>query len=75
MAVSIVRDPFARATLERVTLRHYDGVGRVVCVWCGQPARFIYYWNEDSDKARDIDRKQDDAHPVCSIGCYRTLES
>lgn len=61
-AVSINRDPFGRASLmrERVT-------DKCECAWCGQTAKFRYYWEGDSVQRR----RYVDAKPFCSVGCWR----
>ena len=59
----IARDPFARADLVRERI---DGPAE--CRWCGQPARFRYWWENDRMGARFVVRQ---ASPFCSVGCYR----
>ena len=61
--VQINRDPFARATLVRRTVR----VTRT-CLWCGQHGRFEYGWNGDAQPASRTYFQG----PFCSVGCYRT---
>jgi len=59
--VPIKRDPFARATLMRIS--HPD---RRPCRWCAQPGRFDYYWEPDTRYTyRDEHRR------YCSIECWR----
>ena len=62
MATQIRRDPFARATLMR------ERVETSECTWCGQPGRFVYYWEPDS--LRVLIR--DDGRVFCSIDCWET---
>lgn len=63
----INRDPFARASLMRVTLEKVD---RRDCSWCGQPARFRYFWEGDASRSRPPTGYHDPQ--FCSIGCWRT---
>ena len=71
MATQITREPFARATLMREpVLRQHS----LECTWCGQRARFYYYWERDSAYSRKGNRVNlaSADKPFCSIGCYRT---
>ena len=63
MAVQIQRDSFGRATL----MRERAEPGQT-CAWCGQPARFAYYWEPDS--LRFVRRGT--LPSFCSVDCYRT---
>jgi hypothetical protein len=63
--IEIARDPFARSTLMRAVDKHGHGA----CKWCGQGARFIYWWEKDGVSATTATAPQD---RFCSIGCYRT---
>jgi hypothetical protein len=63
--VQLRRDPFARATLMREKCGRHD-----TCTWCGNPARWIYYW--ESDSLRTVPRFKEDARPFCSISCWET---
>lgn len=65
MPAQINRDPFARATLYRDR-----AVRGVECAWCGQPARFVYYWEPDDRASRLVDVGC--LRSFCSVGCYRT---
>jgi len=67
-AVQISRDPFARASLMRIRV---DASDRQSCAWCGQPARFRYYWEADSIQPRT----PTPSVPFCSVGCYRAYFS
>ncbi len=58
----INRDPFARMTLMRQKL-----TTQCECAWCGQPARFNYYWESDCSRG-----PQGQLKPFCSVGCFRT---
>ena len=64
MPVQINRDPFARATLYRDR-----AAPKAECAWCGQPARFVYYWESDALLRRSPMQL---LHPFCSVDCYRT---
>jgi hypothetical protein len=66
-ASQIERDPFARASLMREKCEQ----GKE-CAWCGQPARFVYYWEQDS-VARSTRFAQ--AKPFCSVSCFRDYHS
>lgn len=63
--VQLRRDPFARATLYREKLDPWDQ-----CMWCGNPARWIYYWEQD--RLRTYPKNKADAKPFCSISCWET---
>ena len=62
-AVQINRDSFARESL----MRAIDEQGE--CRWCGQPARYYYFWESDNYRRGRMDG------PFCSVGCYRTHQS
>lgn len=61
--MQIARDPFARSTLVRRTVKT-----PAECAWCGNRARFQYA-NED-DRVRPVTLAW--SRPFCSVGCYRT---
>lgn len=65
--VQLRRDSFARATLMRQKCIAYP---KQTCTWCGQPAKWIYYWEQDSINTRP--RDLDGTRPFCSIGCWET---
>jgi hypothetical protein len=71
-AVQVSRDPFARADF----MREKCDKGQE-CAWCGQPARFSYYWQGDSvyRSARIGGSLQFEAKVFCSVDCYRTYNS
>ena len=64
MATQIARDGFARAILMRE--RCHAGAE---CKWCGQPARWFYYWTKDSSNPQPRYGRVLD--PFCSVSCYR----
>ena len=66
-AVQIERDPFARATL----LREKCAKGQS-CAWCGQNAKFHYYWEQDSIRPSTAFVR---SKVFCSIGCFKTYQS
>lgn len=63
--VQLRRDPFARVTLMREKCLIHD-----TCTWCGNPAKWIYYW--DQDGLRTYPRLKVHAKPFCSISCWET---
>ena len=63
----IARDPFARATLMRVTLEKQE---RKECAWCGQPSRFRYFWEGDARPVRSWELRNRGQY--CSVGCWRS---
>jgi hypothetical protein len=63
-AIQIARDPFARSTLMRELV---PKVERNPCVWCGQPAKFIYRWESDSVHVRFYTGY---SKQFCSRGCF-----
>ena len=69
MATQIARDPFGRASLMRE--RCHKGAE---CDWCGQPARWFYYWKQDS-VYRTGPPYGVTLRPFCSVGCYRAYYS
>ncbi len=79
MATQIARDPFARASLMRETIRvQEDGQ---TCTWCGNVSHprasvsrrlFRYFWEDDSGRGQtghNIDKL------FCSVSCFRTYTS
>ncbi len=62
MSAHITRDPFVRASLHRET--HSDPKP---CEWCGQPARFTYTWEDDTDSCPPRFTYSD---RFCSVGCF-----
>jgi len=70
MATQVRRDPFTRADLMRE--RCHKGAG---CVWCGQPARWFYYWESDSIYRHRGHPYGHTLRPFCSVGCYRSYSS
>lgn len=64
----ISRDPFARTTLVRRTVRETHDIGRG-CAWCGQPARYCYETHTDGGRVH----REDQA--FCSIGCRRSYHA
>ena len=68
--VQINRDPFARASLMRQTVQTYNGQ-KLECAWCGQPAKFRYFWRSDS--SNDLGSRS--FKVFCSISCWRSYES
>jgi hypothetical protein len=68
MATQLQRDPFARATLERTTVRKVD---RVPCRWCGSAAgKYRYCWASDSGSYRPM---VDRLPGFCSVSCWRAF--
>jgi len=69
MTTQIERDPFARATLMRKTVPK-DCRGE--CDWCGQPAKYQYFWVLDSAlrPPKYVGRNQ-----FCSKSCYKAYAS
>ena len=67
MATQITHDGFARTSLVRE--KCHDGAE---CKWCGQNARWFYYWNRDD---RPGPRYGTQLDPFCSVDCYRTYNS
>ena len=73
MATQIARDPFARASLMRETVRDWSSG----CTWCGSFAKgtrlFRYFWEDDSGiKPFGRPRKNE---LFCSVSCFRTYKS
>ncbi len=69
MATQISHDPFARSSLMREpVLRQHN----LECKWCGQRARFFYYWDADDRLGPRYGRNLD---PFCTVGCYRSFNS
>ena len=72
MAITtVLHDAFARYELMRESLSSRRN--EQSCEWCGRPAKFRY-WAEQDDKGggRDRERQRRAAKPFCSVGCYRT---
>ena len=63
MAVQIQRDAFARCTLMRDHI-----IGKHDCAFCGQPARFVYWWEADRIYAAPRPLA---LNAFCSVGCFR----
>lgn len=62
MAIQVKRDSFARATLMRD-----KAPANTSCNWCGQPAKWFYYWESDSSYQCPAPSPK----VFCSVGCYR----
>ena len=63
--VQIRRDPFARSTLMRGKCQPQSK-----CNWCGQPAKFHYWWENDSSSPNGNRAWTQGIRPFCSIGCW-----
>ena len=63
--VQIARDPFARASLMRIRVEGVD-----VCAWCGQPARFVYWWESDGSRPFVPEHRP----AFCGVDCYRAYD-
>jgi len=70
MATQIAHDSFGRASLMRE--RCHKGAE---CDWCGQPARWFYYWARDGFQSLGPTRYGETLRPFCSVGCYRAYYS
>lgn len=58
--------------VRRYTLKEEGWGGRPSCVWCGQPAKYIYrayHFNQPAFLGRPYWQDQ----PVCNLGCLRPL--
>jgi hypothetical protein len=69
------RDPFARATLVRLTLNSGDRkyLTGDSCAWCGGAARYKYQWVPDSVNGQTS--WMQDHKAFCSVGCFETYTS
>lgn len=65
--MQIDRDPFARATLVRRTMRRPRAAAdQLQCAWCSRMAKFQYRWEADAAPGR-----ADWSKPFCCVQCYR----
>lgn len=66
MSRQISRDPFARESLHRETIKTASD-----CSWCGQQAKFRYYTEPDAIYVRKNYLRGE----FCSIGCMRAYHN
>ena len=64
MATQILHDPFARVSL----MREKCSAG-LTCKWCGQAARWSYYYSSDAIYLSP--HRYGSLKTFCSVGCYR----
>lgn len=70
--VQINRDPFARASLMRRSVKCTE------CAWCGttpQYRMFQYWWERDSVTSSDRFAPASRTFSFCSIGCWRSFNA
>ena len=48
---------------------------RLDCAWCGQTARFHYYWDRDDRSARHGPAYGKQLKAFCSVSCFRTYNA
>ena len=70
MAITIRHDGFARASL----MREKCPAGEK-CKWCGQAAKWAYYWRADDNLSPLTARYGVTSYPFCGIDCYRTYNA
>ncbi len=69
MLVAIRHEAFDRASLMREKCHH-----GAECKWCGQGARWFYWWVADDSPTTDP-RYGIQLDPFCSVDCYRTYNA
>ncbi len=73
MATQIAHNGFAKAALMREKCHK-----EAECTWCGQQARWFYFWEGDDNLAGRGQRHgigRYGLRPFCSVACYRTFNS
>ena len=65
MKTQIARDSFARMSLMREKCD-----ANKECAWCGQRAKWHYFWEDDSSRG-----PQGQLKAFCSVSCFRTYYS
>jgi hypothetical protein len=65
----ISRNPFGRYSFVRKSVKKPRlGLPKRVCAWCGQDARYIYGYDDDSKPGVSWI----DEHAFCCVACFRT---